>query len=322
MYSTYVKPEMRAVRFAAFGGPEVLHVDVVAEPGPPERDEILVRVEASSINGTDLGLRRGGPARVATLGRMPFVPGFDVAGEVLACGPAVTAFVPGDRIIALVGHGGGGQAERIRLRQHRAALAPSTVPSTHAAAVPLAGLTALQALGLGGLAGRRAARVLVHGATGGIGTFGVQLAVLGGAHVTAVGSAARLDLATELGADAVLDRHAVDVTALDERFDIVLDAAGTLPFTPRLLTADGVQVSVRPLSGDALRSLLPHRRGPRFAAVRTAPRPGDLARLVRSVDRGELRAVVDGVFPMAEAAAAHRRAEGGVRGKVVLDLTN
>ncbi|MBC8091878.1 MAG: alcohol dehydrogenase catalytic domain-containing protein, partial [Pseudonocardia sp.] len=95
-----MKPEMRAVRFAAFGGPEVLHVDVVAEPGPPERDEILVRVEASSINGTDLGLRRGGPARVATLGRMPFVPGFDVAGEVLACGPAVTAFVPGDRIIA------------------------------------------------------------------------------------------------------------------------------------------------------------------------------------------------------------------------------
>ncbi len=312
---------MRAVRIATFGGPEVLHVDEVPEPGPPERDELLVRVEASSINGTDLGFRRGA-LKIATVGRMPFVPGFDLAGEVLACGPAVTAFAPGDRVVALVGHGGGGQAERIRIRQHRAALAPASVPATTAAALPLAGLTALQALGLGGLAARRSPRVLVHGATGGIGTFGVQLAVLAGAHVTAVAGAARLDLATELGAQAVLDRHTVDVTALDERFDIVLDAAGTLPFTPRLLHPHGVQVSVRPLSADALRSvLLPRRSGPRFAAVRTAPRPGDLARLVRLVESGELRPVVDAVHPMVEAAAAHRHAEGGVRGKVVLDLT-
>jgi len=294
---------VRAVRIATFGGPEVLHVDEVPDPGPPVRDELLVRVEASSINGTDLGFRRGA-VRIATVGRMPFVPGFDLAGEVLACGPAVTAFAPGDRVVALVGHGGGGQAERIRIRQHRAALAPASVTATTAATLPLAGLTALQALGLGGL-----------------GTFGVQLAVLAGAHVTAVAGAARLDVATELGAQSVLDRHTVDVTALDERFDIVLDAAGTLAFTPRLLEPGGVQVSVRPLSADALRSLLPGRSGPRFAAVRTSPRHGDLARLVRLVERGGLRPVVDAVYPMGEAAAAHRHAEDGVRGKVVLDLT-
>jgi len=311
---------VRAVRIATFGGPEVLHVDEVPDPGPPVRDELLVRVEASSINGTDLGFRRGA-VRIATVGRMPFVPGFDLAGEVLACGPAVTAFAPGDRVVALVGHGGGGQAERIRIRQHRAALAPASVTATTAATLPLAGLTALQALGLGGLAARRGPRVLVHGATGGIGTFGVQLAVLAGAHVTAVAGAARLDVATELGAQSVLDRHTVDVTALDERFDIVLDAAGTLAFTPRLLEPGGVQVSVRPLSADALRSLLPGRSGPRFAAVRTSPRHGDLARLVRLVERGGLRPVVDAVYPMGEAAAAHRHAEDGVRGKVVLDLT-
>ncbi len=253
---------MRAVRFHTVGAPQVLRVEQVPDPGAPTGDELLVRVEASSVNGTDLGLRRG-DLRIATLGRLPFTPGFDVAGEVLACGPAVTAFAPGDR-------------------------------------------------------------VLVHGATGGIGTFAVQLAVLAGAHVTAVAGAARLDLAAELGAYEVVDRHSRDVTTLGERFDVVLDAAGTLPFVPGLLTGDGVQVSVRPLSPDVLRAALrraaPGRRGPRFTAVRTAARSQDLARLAALVDAGRLRAVLDHVHPLADAAGAHRRAEAGVRGKVVLDL--
>jgi NADPH:quinone reductase-like Zn-dependent oxidoreductase len=266
-----------------------------------------------------VGLRRGG-LRVATLGRMPFTLGFDLVGEVLACGPAVTAFAPGDRVIALIGHGGGGQAERVRIRQGRAALAPASASEAEAAALPLAGLTALQGLGKGGLAARRGARVLVHGATGGIGTFGVQLALLAGAHVTAVASASRLDLATELGAHETVDRRARDVATLGERFDVVLDAAGTLPFLPDLLTGDGVQVSVRPLSPDALRAALRPRRGPRFTAVRTAARSQDLARLAALVDAGRLRAVVDRSYPMASAADAHRHVESGVRGKVVLEL--
>jgi NADPH:quinone reductase-like Zn-dependent oxidoreductase len=314
---------VRAVRFHTCGAPDVLRIDRVPDPGDPTGDELLVRVEASSVNGTDLGLRRG-DLRIATLGRLPFTPGFDVAGQVLACGPAVTAFAPGDRMIALLGHGGGGQAELVRLRQGRAALAPRTVPAVDAAALPLAGLTALQGLARAGLAARPGARVLVHGASGGIGTFAVQLAVLAGAHVTAVAGAARLDLATELGAHEVVDRHSRDVTTLGERFDVVLDAAGTLPFVPGLLTGDGVQVSVRPLSPDVLRAALrragPGRRGPRFTAVRTAARSQDLARLAALVDAGRLRAVLDHVHPMTDAAGAHRRAEAGVRGKVVLDL--
>jgi NADPH:quinone reductase-like Zn-dependent oxidoreductase len=136
----------------------------------------------------------------------------------------------------------------------------------------------------------------------------VQLAVLAGA------------LATGLGAHAVVDRRTRDVAALGERFDVVLDAAGTLPFLPHLLTGDGVQVSVRPLSPDVLRAALRPRRGPRFTAVRTAPRSHDLARLAALVDAGRLRAVVDGSYPMAEVADAHRHAESGVRGKVVLTL--
>lgn len=315
---------MRAVRFHDFGDASVLRVDEVAAPRDPRRDELLVRVEASSINGTDLGLRRG-DLKVATLGRMPFVPGFDVAGEVLACGPTVTAFSVGDRVTALIGHGGGGQAERILLRQRRAALAPTSVPAEQAAALPLAGLTALQGLGKGGLAGRTGARVLVNGASGGIGSFAVQLATLAGAHVTAVASGPKLAFVAELGADELVDYRERAVTALPGRFDLVLDAPGLLPFAAvRPLLADGgTHVSTRPIGRDAPRALVPGplRRGPAFAAVMTAARSQDLAHLAALVDAGLLRVPLDRTYPLDEVVDAHRHAEGGVRGKVVLDLT-
>lgn len=313
---------MRAVRFHAVGDPSVLRVEEVVEPGEPVGGQVLVRVDASSVNGTDLGLRRG-DLRIATVGRMPFVPGFDVAGEVLRCGPAVTAFSPGDRVMALLGHGGGGQARRVLLDQRRVASAPSTVSAVHAAALPLAGLTALQALhGTGALPARRA---LVVGASGGIGAFAVQLAALAGAHVTAVTGADRHDFVRELGADDVLERGALAAPA--ERWDVVLDAPGRLSFVAArpLLAEDGLLVSTRPLGPDLLRSVVPPRwrrgRG-RFAAVMTRARSQDLAHLAALVDVGRLRIPLDRAFPMADVAAAHRHAEAGVRGKVMIDLSD
>lgn len=316
---------MRAVRFATFGDPGVLRVDEVAEPGPPRGTQLLVRVAASSVNGTDLGLRRG-DLKIATVGRMPFVPGFDVAGEVVRCGPAVTAFVPGDQVVALIGHGGGGQAEQILVEQRRTALAPRSVLAVTAAALPLAGLTALQALyGKAGLAARPRARVLVNGAAGGIGAFGVQLAALAGAHVTATASASRLEFVSGLGAHVVLDRHTTDLASSGERWDVILDAPGRMSFAVAqpLLTPPGVMVSTRPLGPDMVRAMLPRRlrHGPgRFAAVMTAARSQDLAHLAALVDAGRLRIPIDQVFPMDEAAAAHRHAERAVAGKVVIDL--
>lgn len=317
---------MRAVRFHRFGDPTVLRVDDVAAPDEPQGDQILVQVEASSVNGTDLGLRRG-DLRIATIGRMPFVPGFDVSGEVLRCGPAVTAFSPGDRVMALIGHGGGGQVERLLLKQGRAARAPTTVPIVHAAALPLAGLTALQALyGKAGLQARPGARVLVVGASGGIGSFAVQLAKLAGAHVTAVTGADQTAFVAGLGADEVLDRGRHDVTTHGERFDVVLDTPGRLSLTAArpVLTEHGVLVSTRPLGPDLLRAAVPDRwrRGPgRFAAVMTSARSPDLAHLATLVDTGRLRIPVDQVFPMAEIAAAHQHAESGAHGKVVIEMS-
>ncbi len=313
---------MRAIRFAGFGDPSVLRIDEVAEPGPPRGSQILVRVAASSVNGTDLGLRRG-DMKIATVARMPFTPGFDLAGEVLRCGPAVTAFTPGDQVMALLGHAGGGQAELVLIDQERAARAPTTVPPTAAAALPLAGLTALQALyGKAGLQARSGARVLVLGGAGGIGSFGVQLA---GAHVTASVSAQRREFVSELGADVVVDRHAVDVTASGERWDVILDAPGRLRLAAAqpILRPGGILVSTRPLGPDALRSAGPARwrGGPgRFAGVMTTARSADLAHLAALVDSGRLRVPLDRVVPMSQASAAHRHAENGVRGKVVISL--
>jgi len=304
----------------------VLRADQVPEPAGPVRDQLLVQVHASSVNGTDLGLRRG-DLKIATLGRMPMTAGFDLAGTVLACGPAVTAFSPGDRVMALLGHSGGGQAERVVLRQSRAARAPAGCSLTHAAALPLAGLTALQALhGKAHLRARSpGSRVLVVGACGGIGSYAVQLAKLAGAHVTAVASGPKLPYAAELGADELIDRREHDAMRLGERWDVILDTPGmlTLAHARGALAAGGVLVSTRPLSRDALPSLAPRlsrRAGVRFAAVMTQARSQDLTHLAALVDTGQLRPTLQRAFPATRAAAAHQHAEGPVTGKVVIHL--
>ena len=242
----------------------------------------------------------------------------------LACGPRVTAFAPGDAVVALLDHRGGGQAERVLLPQARAVGAPPSLPPEEAAALVLSGLTALQALhDRARLGSRRDAAVLVVGAAGGIGSFAVQLAVLAGARVTAVADRAREPFVTGLGAAEVLDRHRDDPFAPGRRYDVVLDTPGVLPAERVLpaLTPDGVLVGTRPLDPAVLRRLLlPGRRtGPRPTVVRTRPRPQDVARLLALAAVGRLRVPVDRVLPLADAAAAHAHAaSGGVRGKVVV----
>jgi NADPH:quinone reductase-like Zn-dependent oxidoreductase len=196
-----------------------------------------------------------------------------------------------------------------------------------AATLPLAGLTALQALYRHGhlAAVSRPARVLVLGASGGIGSFAVLLARREGAHVTGLASSGKLDHVRSLGADEALDYRQHDVGGLDGRWDLVLDAPGLHPYARLrpLLGPGGVAVSTRPLGRDAVRLLDPGRgrRGPRYAAVMTAARSQDLARLVTLVDRGELPTVLDRSFAMADVVDAHRWAESAVMGKVVLRIS-
>ncbi|MBB5234014.1 NADP-dependent oxidoreductase [Deinococcus budaensis] len=318
---------MQAARFHSFGGPEVLRLDEVAWPWP-QGDEVLIRVHASSVNGTDLGMRRGDlPGFVV---RRPFTVGLDVAGEVVGLGPGVTALELGDRVYSLLGHGGGGAAEYVKVRQARVARAPVSVSPAEAAAVPLAGLTALQALRAGaGLHLRRGARVLVNGAAGGIGAFGVQLARHYGASVTATARPEKHDFVRGLGAEEVLDPAELDPAELDlgraaGRWDVIFDTPPALDFARvrGALAPGGVFVSTRPFpTSPASAWATLGGPGPRFSGVQTKERAQDLALLARLIDGGALRVPLDRTFALAQIAQAHRYAEGrGVRGKVVVTL--
>ena len=320
-----VQARMRAVRLtrSSAGGGVVPRVVRIPEPGPPSGAQVLVRVAASSINGTDLGLLRGGRLfRSLAAGRV--APGFDLAGHVVACGPAVTGFSVGDRVMCLLGHKGGAMAELVVVPQHRLARAPRTIGPEVAAALPLAGLTALQALhGRAALHTRDAPRVLVVGAAGGIGAYAVQLARLAGAHVTAVADTARAAVLTELGAHVVVDRHRDDVWASRQRWDVVLDAPGALRFAEvrPSLTNDGVLVTTRPLSLDVATGLRPH-PGPRVTAVTTRRSPVDLAQLAHLVDTDQLRIPLDQVVALDDVAAGLQHiGSGQVLGKVTVTVT-
>ncbi|WP_420593756.1 NADP-dependent oxidoreductase [Deinococcus sp.] len=315
---------MRAARFHSFGASTVLQVEEVPWPAP-QRDEVLIRVHASSINGTDLQFR-GGQLGPLLASQLPFTPGFDVAGEVVGGGPSVTAFAPGERVYALLGHRGGGAAEYVAVRQSRIGPAPHSVSLVEAAAVPLSGLTALQALrGEGHL--KAGQRVLIYGASGGIGAFAVQLAKILGAHVTGVARAEKLEFVRQLGADVVLATGEVSWDAAPpyaQPYDLIFDTPAALHFDEvrQALSGQGVLVSSRglPTSPGDVAALL-RRRGPRFANVRTAERGLDLAYLSRLIEAGQLKIPVDRIFPISDIRGAHTYAEGPeVRGKVVVSL--
>ena len=310
---------MDAVRMHRYGGPEVLQNDSVAIP-EPKGDALLVRVRATSLNHMDVGLRSD-EFRAFTFWRLPFTLGFDLAGEVEAVGAKVTGFEPGDRVYGVIGLGGGANAEYALVRQDRVAHLPASLAWTDAAAIPIAGLTALQ--GLKACAGLNAGqRVLINGASGGVGAFGVLLAKLFGAHVAGVCSGAKRDFVQGLGADEVFDYREEDFTLRDESWDVVLDAAGNRTFADvrRVLGKQGVMVSPRLSPWNALDLVTTRvQRGPRFAFVRAKERSFDLAFLARLVETGRLRVPVERTYALEELSDAHRYLEsGGVRGKVVV----
>jgi NADPH:quinone reductase-like Zn-dependent oxidoreductase len=302
----------------------VLRVEELPRP-VPTGDQCLVRVHAASINFADIGMRRG-DLRATSFWRLPVIPGYDVAGEVVECGPAVSAFLPGDRVHALIGLRAGGTAEYVCIEQSRLALVPRSISLTEAAAVPLAGLTALQALRSKANV-RSGQRVLVHGATGGVGSFAVQIARILGCHVTGVGSGDKLDLVRTLGAHEVIDYKLEDFTRRRERWDVVFDAAGNRRFEDvrPVLWASGKMVSSRVHPREALATVrgLLGSSGPGFTFLITSERGQDLSLLARWIDGGELKVPVDRVFPLSEIQAAHRYAEEGrARGKVVVRLVD
>ncbi|WP_426501150.1 NAD(P)-dependent alcohol dehydrogenase [Streptomyces sp. D54] len=315
--------DMRAALYDRYGPPEVLYEGRVPVParGP---GEVLVRVHAASVNGGELH-GRAGKVRLVTGRRFPQRTGFDFVGEVAEADATVTGLRAGDQVWGFLGRTFGSVAEYVSVRPRRIAYAPGNVTPTEAVSLLAGGTTSLTALR--DKAGLRAGeRLLVRGASGGVGSVAVQLGKALGAHVTGLASAKNLGFVRDLGADEALDHRETPLAGLD-RYDVILDTVGTEHrLLRRRLAPGGRLVSIafdidRPVRsvGYLLGSAVHGSRRVRFFSGN--PKHDLLAELTAYVERGDLRPVVDTVHPLAEIAAAHRALEeGGVRGKHVIQL--
>jgi NADPH:quinone reductase-like Zn-dependent oxidoreductase len=313
---------MKAFMWEMYGPPEMLRMAEVEKPGP-DADEVLVKVRAVSVNPADWHSMRGKPLfSRATLGFLSpkhKILGGDIAGQVETVGTGVTQYKPGDEVYAnLLDHGNGGFAEYVSVPVDVMALKPATLSFEEAAAVPMAAVTALQGLRHHGEI-QPAQKVLVNGASGGIGTFAVQIAKSFGAEVTGVTSTRNIDLVRSLGADHVVDYTTTDFTRSGARYDLILDTVGnrSVPDLSRALVEGGKAAvvgftSVAKLMGVSLRG------GKDFAMVSAHVAANDLEFLSELIEAGKVRPEIDRRYPFAEIPAAIAYLEQGhARGKVV-----
>jgi NADPH:quinone reductase-like Zn-dependent oxidoreductase len=306
---------VKALRFAAHGGPEVLRVEEVPQPVPRE-GEILVRVRAAALNPKDVFLRAGRPRWLSLFGGpLPRGVGFDFAGERADGGEPVYGMLDGYR--------GRACAQWLAAPERWLAARPERLDVVETASLPLVALTALQALRDHGRL-RTGGRVLVYGGSGGVGTAALQIArALGAAEVTSVSSAANLELCRSLGASVALDYRRDPLPPPGERFDVVLDTMGKLAIGPwrRVLTHGGTLVSTVPTPPTMLASGLTRLSSRRVRLVAVRPRRADLEQVTRWVAEEAVRPVIDSVFALDHAVAAFQRLESRrARGKVVLQV--
>jgi NADPH:quinone reductase-like Zn-dependent oxidoreductase len=319
---------VRALRYDRYGPPDVLRVEEIAEPSP-RAGQAKVRVHAVGLNPLDWKARAGHLRFIPIFQGPPRGLGCDFAGEIVGIGGGATARHVGERVLGslLPFARDGALAECIVVPYDRLLPIPADIDDAHAAALPVAAGTALQALTdetrVG--AGRR---VLITGAAGGVGHFAVQIAKHLGAHVVAVCGARNVDFVRGLGADEVIDYARDDFTRRDDRFDVVLDAACASSFSAarRVLADAGCYLSTAGTSGAAVATIasgvlarLTSRQ--RAIAIMLRNRPPLWQRLVQLVQDGALRAHVERTITLEEVAAAQRDMETGHgRGKIVVRL--
>jgi NADPH:quinone reductase-like Zn-dependent oxidoreductase len=311
---------MKAVVFRAYGPPEVLRCEEIDTPTAGD-DEILIRVRAASVNPFDWHLMRGSPLflRPQTGLRAPKITrlGVDLAGQVEGVGKDVTRFQPGDEVF---GASRGAFAEYVVARERALAPKPANLTFDQAAAVPVAGCTALLALRDKGQV-RPGQHVLVNGAAGGVGTFAVQLAKSFGADVSGVCSTRNVDLVRSIGADHVIDYTRDDFTRGTARYDLIVDAFGTrsLSGCRRVLAPGGTYIVVGgPL---AVVKALAASRFVRetLLVVRASVKAADLMSLKELIEAKQVTPVIDRRYPLSDTSAAIAYLEQGhARGKVVI----
>lgn len=307
---------MKAVRIHEFGGVDVLKLEDLPEPVPGP-GEVLIEVKAASVNPVDYKIREGKYPPV-TADMLPVTPGRDVAGVIAALGQGVTAFKIGDQVFAMLPPDRGGYAEWVLAPADVCAVKPASLDMVQAASVPLAALTAWQGLFTnGGL--KEGQRVLIHGASGGVGSFAVQFAKAKGAQVFATASAENRAFVESLGAERVIDYHAERFEEIVRDADLVYDLIGgeTQDRSWPVLKRGGTLVSTvgRPDAAKAAAA------GVTAKGYGAQPDGGQLIEIAALIDAGRVKVTIDAVYTLDDAAEAERHLEDDhVVGKVVLKI--
>lgn len=310
---------MKAVRIHAYGGPEVLHYEDTPIP-QLQPDDLLIRVRAAAVNPVDWKIREGFLQGVLNH-CLPLTLGWDVSGEVAAVGPEVIRFQIGDAVYTRPNiERDGGYADYIAVKASEAALKPVKLDHDQAAAVPLAALTAWQAL-VDAAQLRSGQTVLIHAAAGGVGSFAVQLAKARGAKVIATASAVNVGLVMELGADQFVDYTRSRFEEVAKEVDVVFDTIGgeTQMRSWSVLKPGGMLVSVVSPPPEATAAAY----GVRSAFVFVQPSSSQLDAITQLIDEGRIKPILHTIMPLYEARQAQVISQGGhVRGKIVLHVAS
>lgn len=320
---------MKAIVYTRYGSPAVLHLQEVEKPAPADA-QVLVRVHAVSVNAMDWHLLQGEPAVARLMLGFPRpkapILGADIAGCVEAVGPTATQFQPGDAVFGGIGRGG--FAEYVAVQESTLVRKPANVGFEAAAAVPIAALTALQALRDNGHI-QPGQKVLINGASGGVGTFAVQLAKVFGAEVTGVCSTRNVAMVRDIGADHVIDYTHEDFTRNGQRYDLIVDIAANRSVSEykRVLSPQGICVvagfstmphMVRSMVLGSWASRTGRQKFVRFVAKLN---PQDLALLKDLLEAGKIVPVLDRQYPLSAVPDALRYfGEEHARGKIVITV--
>ena len=326
---------MKAIVWTDYGPPEVLQLQEVEKPTPNE-NEVLIRIHATTVTAGDCEARRlqfplflSLPMRLYVGIRKPkriTILGQELAGETEAVGEGVKRFKAGDQVFAATGFSMGAYAEYICVPEDSAewalAIKPANMSYEEAAAVPVGGLEAVHFLGKGNL--QRGEKILINGAGGSIGTFGVQLAKHFGAEVTAVDHTSKLDMLRSIGADQVIDYTKEDFTRNGESYDVIFDVVGKSPYSGsvRSLKENGRYLIANPRLSLFARGFWTSKTSSKKVIMQPSSRKiEDLIFLRELIEAGEIKSVIDRLYPLEETAEAHRYVEKGhKKGNVVITV--
>ena len=308
---------MKAIVIHQYGGPEVLKYEDLPRPEPKD-DQLLVRVIAAGVNPVD-GMIRSGMFAKGGGGAFPMILGGDIAGIIEKVGSKITNFKAGDPVFAYVSlDNNGGYAQYALTTERETASKPKSLTYVEAAAVPIVGLTAWQAL-VDSAKLSAGQTVLIHGGSGGVGSFAIQIAKARGAKVIATASTANQDLLKELGADVAIDYTKQKFEDVAKDVDVVLDSVGkdTLARSYGVIKKGGFIVSiVARLDQTEL-----DKHGIHGAALSVDPNSQELAEIGKLIDQGKIKVIVSQTFPLSEAKTAQEKvATGHTRGKIVLKV--